>query len=190
MTLELLFVFFKMSLLGFGGGYVIIPLILQEVEIHHWASAAQMADTVAIAAMAPGPVAVNIAVGLGSLLMGLSGVGIAFLGTVIPCLFIVGIVATFFKKANQYIFIRDLLYGLKAVLPGVVFFAGIKLGIQNHMFFAAKKLAVGWNINLGNLYFDLKSLCLIFLILFLLIKTKIHPVLLILFAALAGILIF
>ncbi|XEQ92433.1 hypothetical protein SCACP_12790 [Sporomusa carbonis] len=51
-----------------------IPIMMDEVEANHRASAAEMADTIAIAAMSPGPVAVNALIGFSLLLNGFSGV--------------------------------------------------------------------------------------------------------------------
>ncbi|SFL97900.1 chromate transporter [Pelosinus propionicus] len=190
MSFELLMVFLKLSLLGFGGGYAIIPLVMDEVEAHNWASADKMADTVAIAAMSPGPVAANVAIGLGLLLNGLPGIIAAFAGTTIPCVVVVWAVAAFFKKASSHPVVQDILYGLKSVIPGIIFFAALKMGMQNNMFLASKPITTGWDVIIGSSHFDGKSVIIIGIIMVMLTKTKVHPILLIIASAVAGILMF
>jgi chromate transporter len=190
MGLKLLMVFVKLSLLGFGGGYAIIPLIMDEVESHNWASADEMADTVAIAAMSPGPVALNVSIGLGLLVNGVSGIIAAFAGAIIPCVSLVWAVAVLFKKANNYPLVQDILYGLKSVIPGIIFFAAIKMGMQNNMFLASNSIHNGWDMVLGYWHFDIKSLVILIFTIIMLIKIKAHPIMLIIISAVAGIWMF
>ena len=58
--LELLYVFFKIGLLGFGGGYAMISLIQFEVvDSFHWLTLQEFADILAISQMTPGPISIN-----------------------------------------------------------------------------------------------------------------------------------
>ncbi|MBU4439181.1 MAG: chromate transporter, partial [Firmicutes bacterium] len=58
--------FFKIGLFTFGGGYAMVPLIEYEmVEKHHWIDSKEIIDIIAVAAAAPGVIAVNTATFVG-----------------------------------------------------------------------------------------------------------------------------
>jgi chromate transporter len=187
---NLFLTFSKVSVLGFGGGYAIIPLLMAETDQHHWIVAGQMLDTIAIAAMSPGPVAANAAIGIGLLAAGPWGIIMACLGTLLPCLLLVWCVAVFFQKANQNIVVQNCLYGLKAVIPGIIFYAALKMGIQDQIFFVRIPLSRGWDIFAGQWHFDGQSILLLLLVWFFLTKTKLHPILLLIISAFAGVVFF
>ena len=55
--LQLLWVYLKIGMFGFGGGYAMLSLIQHEiVDIHHWLTPQQFTDVVAISQMTPGPI--------------------------------------------------------------------------------------------------------------------------------------
>ena len=55
--LQLCWVFIKIGILGFGGGYAMLSMIQFEIVEHHaWMTASDFADIVAISQMTPGPV--------------------------------------------------------------------------------------------------------------------------------------
>ena len=59
---RLFYTFFQIGLFGFGGGYGMLSLIQCEVVYHHhWMSAADFTDIVAISQMTPGPIGINSA---------------------------------------------------------------------------------------------------------------------------------
>ena len=60
--LELFYVFFKIGLFGFGGGYAMLSMIQGEVvTAHQWLTTSQFADIVAISQSTPGPIGINSA---------------------------------------------------------------------------------------------------------------------------------
>ncbi|MBR1549057.1 MAG: chromate transporter [Bacteroidales bacterium] len=62
MFLQLISTFLLIGLLTFGGGYAMIALIQDQVVLqHHWLSATQFADILAISQVTPGPVGINTA---------------------------------------------------------------------------------------------------------------------------------
>ena len=69
---ELFFSFMKIGFTSFGG-MSMIPLILEEMQAHHWMSAQELADLVAIAEMTPGPLGINCATFAGTQAAGISG---------------------------------------------------------------------------------------------------------------------
>ena len=64
--LQLLWVYLKIGMFGFGGGYAMLSLIQHEiVDIHHWLTPQQFTDVVAISQMTPGPIGINSATYVG-----------------------------------------------------------------------------------------------------------------------------
>lgn len=83
-----------LSAFTFGGGYVILSLMKETfVEKLGWISKEEMLDMTAIAQSAPGAVAVNAAVVVGFETLGLPGMLVAILGTIIPPLIIISLIS-------------------------------------------------------------------------------------------------
>ena len=59
---QLLCVYLKIGLFGFGGGYAMLSLIQHEVvDKHEWLTRQEFTDVVAISQMTPGPIGINSA---------------------------------------------------------------------------------------------------------------------------------
>ena len=63
---QLILVYLKIGMFGFGGGYAMLSLIQYEVVDHyHWLTLQQFTDVVAISQMTPGPIGINSATYVG-----------------------------------------------------------------------------------------------------------------------------
>lgn len=83
--LELFVTFFKIRLVSFGGGFAMLSLIDREVSAHHWLEAEKFVDVIAVAGIAPGPIATNRAILVGYNVAGIAGAA-ATRGMVLPSL--------------------------------------------------------------------------------------------------------
>ena len=63
--LQLFLSFFKIGLFGFGGGLAVISLIQHEVLAYGWMTEKEFVDIVAISQVTPGPIGVNCATYVG-----------------------------------------------------------------------------------------------------------------------------
>ncbi|MBQ3166437.1 MAG: chromate transporter, partial [Clostridia bacterium] len=61
MLFKLFITFFKIGLFSFGGGYGMLPLMLEETLKNGWLTEAEFVNFLAIAESTPGPIAVNMA---------------------------------------------------------------------------------------------------------------------------------
>lgn len=190
--LTLFFIFFKLSFFSFGGGYVMIPLIEQElINNNIYLAPDKISNIVAIAGMSPGPVAVNASIGFGYEIQGMLGVIFSFMGIVIPSLIIVIISALLFQKIYSSIYFKWAMYGLSPIIVGIILYAAVNMAMKNHMIFSQPSaISTGWYLTLGNYGFELKSILLLVISFLLLVKTKIHPILLIIGGGILGILLF
>ena len=80
--LTLVWTFFKIGIISFGGGWTVVGIIKREVLAQGWLSEQTFSDVVAIAQVTPGPVALNAATLVGFRVSGLLGAIAASLSVV------------------------------------------------------------------------------------------------------------
>ena len=186
-SLYLFYLFAKISLFTFGGGYAMIPLYQNElVETGKMLTPDEFADLVALAQMTPGPVGMNTATYIGYQQFGLTGAIFATFGTLAPSLVLMTLAVTFLTAFKESRFVKALLNGIRPVTigliaAGVIFFANISLftaPIRNLWTGAAETFGLCWQ---G---------CVIFaLVLFLQLKWKLNLFLILLIAVVLGIIL-
>jgi chromate transporter len=194
---KIFLLFVKISVFSFGGGYVAFPIINQANDTYQWMNDTEISNILSIAGMSPGPVAINAAVGLGYNVAGIPGLFAAFLGIAIPCSIIVTIVASFFFKIYKHPAVKNVLYILRSVITGIILYAGIDFAFKNGIFFAGvfeksgTPIIGGWDVVISSVpVFEIKSLLITITAFLLMLKTKIHPILIIVGGGILGIFIF
>lgn len=185
---ELFLTFFKIGLFSFGGGYAMIPLIQNEIERHGWLTASQFAEIIAIAEMTPGPIAVNTATYVGFLNSGILGGLVATAGVTLPSLLLILLLARFFFRFQKKPLNKMIFYGLRPVIVGLVFTAALVIGQTSLFKEAAISLAAWLDLLISHPLQVISpvSLLIFGLTLFLDKKRKVHPLILIGIAGLAG----
>lgn len=115
-TLRTIFItFFKIGLFTFGGGYAMIPLIEYEmVENRHWIDSKEILDIIAVAAAAPGVIAVNTATFVGYRVAGFKGGLAATLGMITPSYVIICTIAIFFQQFKNLEWVGYAFAGIRA----------------------------------------------------------------------------
>ena len=187
--LDLFLTFFKIGAFTFGGGYAMLPLILEDVAAHGWMEETALLDFVAVSESTPGPFAINIATYVGSemgrnfgLWGGFFGSFCATLGVVLPSFIIILIVAQFYEKFKTSFVVKGLLNGLRPAAIGLIGSAVISTALT--VFFPYGFADILKNI----LTLDFFMAIIIFaLALFLILKKKLHPIIVILISAALGI---
>lgn len=116
---------FLLSAFTFGGGFVIVSLMKKKfVEELQWLEESEMLDITAIAQSSPGPIPINASVILGYRMQGVLGSIVAVLGTSIPPIAIISIIAHFYTqfRENQVIAVALTVMraGVAAVITDVV----------------------------------------------------------------------
>lgn len=119
---------FTLSAFTIGGGYVIVPLMRKKfVEELKWIDEEEMLNLVAISQSAPGPIAVNTSIMVGYRLAGVLGAFIATVGTVLPPLIIITIIAKFYAAFKENTLVNGLLLGMRAGVAAVIVVVIIKM---------------------------------------------------------------
>ncbi len=124
--LALLWTFFKIGLVGFGGGYAMLSMIMAESQAFG-VSLAQLADLNALDMVVPGPIAINAATYVGYLAQGLPGAIFSTVGVMLPSFFIVALVMRFLDKYKQNRVMSGLLTGVKPAAVGLIAAAALQI---------------------------------------------------------------
>jgi chromate transporter len=165
--------YLKIGLFGFGGGYAMLSLIQHEVvESRHWLTATEFTDIVAISQMTPGPIGINSATYIGyTVTGGVWGAIVATMAVCLPSFAIVLLIAGSYRKFRSNTYVNDAFKGLRPVVVGLIAAAALLL------------------MNKGN-FIDYKSLIIFGIVFLLTLFTKIHPILLIILAGIAGLFLY
>ena len=131
--LQLLWVFIKIGLLGFGGGYAMLSLIQHEVVDHYaWMTTTEFADMVAISQMTPGPISINLATYVGYTTAGFGGSLLASFALCLPSVIMVYFILRLFMNKKNSALLDNTLKGLKPAIAGLIFAAGMSMiNLQN-----------------------------------------------------------
>lgn len=168
--IDLFFSFAKMGGFTFGGGYAMLPILQREVvEKKKWVTEEELIDYYAIGQCTPGIIAVNTATFIGYKYKGIIGGIIATLGCIFPSLIIITIIAAFLQNYASIPLVAHALSGIRAGVCALMLDAVIKLG---------KKSIV-----------DIATVIIAITVLLFMLFTSVSVVYLVIFAALAGMLI-
>ncbi|MBD9180293.1 MAG: chromate transporter [Odoribacter splanchnicus] len=170
---ELLSVYLKIGLFGFGGGYAMLSLIQFEVvDKHHWLTLQQFTDIVAISQVTPGPIGINSATYIGYTVTGnVWGAILATFAVCLPSFLLVLFISYFFAKFKNNIYVKAAMSGLLPMSVALIAAAALLL------------------MNKEN-FIDYKSLFIFAAAFILTWKYKIHPILMICLAGTAGLLLY
>lgn len=128
--LELLYTFFKIGVVGFGGGYAMLSMIMTESQKFN-VTIQQFADLNALDMVVPGPIAINAATYVGYLDSGIWGSVFATIGVMIPSFIIVWLVLRFITRYRENKIMNGFLSGVKPAAVGLIAAAAatIALGV-------------------------------------------------------------
>ena len=167
---ELFLTFAKVGVMTFGGGMAMLPILQREVvENKGWATDEELTDYFAIGQCTPGVIAVNTATFIGQKRRGILGGIAATLGVVFPSLVIIAALAGVITTFSHLAWVQHAFAGIRVCVCVLIFNAVLKLW----------KGAVK----------DVWGLVIFLVILALSVFTKLSPIIYVLAAAVAGLLI-
>ena len=170
LLVQLFLTFAKMGVMTFGGGYAMLPILQREVvEGKGWATEEELADYFAIGQCTPGIIAVNTATFIGQKQAGVLGGLIATLGVVFPSVVIISLLATVITAFAELEVVKHAFAGIRVCVCVLIFNAVLKLGKQAVV--DSPALIIALAVTLGSFF------------------TKASPVVFVVAAALAGLLI-
>ena len=177
--LELFLTFFKIGLFTFGGGYAMLPLIQKEVLNHGWMEIEEIINFIAVSESTPGPFAINCATYVGMETGGVLGAVCATLGVVLPSFIVILCVARFYKRFKESKIVSSVMTGLRPAVIGLIGSALVSMILTVF-------LPNGFNFG-GIVIPDLLVSLAITVVMTILVFKKVHPIIIIVLSAVAGI---
>src|ERR1051325_411427 len=125
---DLILYFLKLGSLGFGGPVALVGYMHKDlVEERKWMAEEEYREGLALAQLAPGPLAAQLAIYLGYVhyrIVGATLVGIAF---VIPSFFMVLALGFAYVRFNGLPWMQAVFYGIGAAVIGIISIGSYKL---------------------------------------------------------------
>ncbi len=121
----------KLGTIGFGGPVALVGYMYRDlVEQRQWISREDYKDGLALAQLAPGPLAAQLSIYLGYVhyrILGASLVGLAF---ILPSFFMVVILGWLYKLYGGLSWMQAIFYGVGASIIGIIAMSAYKLTIK------------------------------------------------------------
>ena len=184
--LELFWIFFKIGLFTFGGGYAMIPLMKSEIVGRGFIEIELLYDFIGISESTPGPFAINMATFIGMSQHGLLGALVTTIGVALPSFIVILLIASLGAKFLETNGVKRAFLGLKPAVIGLIL--AVSIGLFIHALFP--------HIDLDTLVFDFSNfnwngLIILGIIIFIsLIHKKISPIQIILLSAILGVILY
>lgn len=118
--LQLFIIFFKVGLFGFGGGYAILSLIYQDIQVFGTLTADDFSNLVALSQVTPGPIAINAATFVGMKTAGLLGAIVATTAVSMPSFILIMLAIAFINKFKNNRNVQYILQGIKPATVGLM----------------------------------------------------------------------
>lgn len=126
--LELFYSFFKIGILGFGGGYAILPLIKTIIiDNNGWLTQSEFIDLITISQITPGPILINSSTFIGSKIAGIPGAICATIASVTPSLIIIILLSMLYFKYKNLSVVQTMLKILKPAVVGLIAAASVSI---------------------------------------------------------------
>lgn len=186
--LKLMWSYLKIGLFGFGGGYAMLALIESEIVGNGWITRQMFTDIVAISQMTPGPIGINTATYIGyvapaassvefaSPLWGILGSILCTFVVVLPSALMVIYTSHFIARHKDSIAIKGIFAGLRVVVVGLI--ASAAMLLMNTQNFGTENTEI-----ISSIIICVSAFCLAYF-------AKLHPILVILIAGIAGFIIY
>ena len=125
---ELFYIFAKIGLFTFGGGYAMISIIENIcVERKGWISQDEMMNMTVIAESTPGPIAINCATYVGYKMAGVAGATVATFGMVVPSFVVIFVISKFLDDFLKFTVIAHAFQGIKIAVGLIIFEAAVRM---------------------------------------------------------------
>ena len=120
LLLELFWEFLKIGVFAVGGGMATLPFLYDLGEKTAWYTSAQVLDMLAVSESTPGPIGINMATYVGYTVGGVPGAVLATLGTILPGIILVIVLARFLARFHDNRYVNAAFYGLRPASTGLI----------------------------------------------------------------------
>ena len=181
--LRMCFEFFKTGLFAVGGGLATVPFLKEMSAKYSWFTIEKLTTMLAVSESTPGPIGINMATYVGYEMFGIPGALAATLSLVAPSVIVICIIARMLEKFKDAKVVQGIFTGLRPAVVGFILSAVISIYLLA-LFRVSDYQASGNTLDL----FNWKGIVLFAaLVAFTKWKKDLHPIFMILIAAVCGV---
>jgi chromate transporter len=137
--------FFKLGYAGFGGPVALIGYMYSDLVVDRkWITEEEYKDGLALAQLAPGPLAAQLGIYLGYVHYKILGATLCGLAFVIPSFFMVVVIGIAYKMFGGLPWMQAIFYGVGAAVVGIIIISSYKLTEKSISKFNIKSLIQKW----------------------------------------------
>ncbi|MEO8068237.1 MAG: chromate transporter [Flavobacteriales bacterium] len=142
---ELTKYFLKLGTIGFGGPVALVGYMHRDlVEQRKWISEEEYKEGLALAQLAPGPLAAQVAIYLGYVHHGARGSTLAGLAFVVPSFIMVVLIGMAYVAFGGLPWMQAVFYGVGAAVIGIIVISTYKLTVRSIGTFTLPSFRAGW----------------------------------------------
>ena len=120
--------FLKLGYSGFGGPVALVGYMHRDlVEKNKWISEDEYKEGLALAQLAPGPLAAQLGIYIGFVHYGVLGATLTGLAFVVPSFIMVVVLGIFYKMYGSMPWMQAVFYGVGAAVIGIIAMSSYKL---------------------------------------------------------------
>ncbi|MFD2372126.1 chromate transporter [Brevibacillus sp. GCM10020057] len=138
--------FFRIGILGYGGGPTMIPLVHAEaVQKYKWMTDEEFTDVLAMGNALPGPIATKMAGYIGYKVRGAAGATVAIVAMVLPVLFAMILLLGLIYKLKDSGIVGGMTHGVQPII-------GVMMAVMAYEFFLKswkswiKSRTIAWTV--------------------------------------------
>ncbi|HAH23913.1 MAG TPA: chromate transporter [Prolixibacteraceae bacterium] len=129
---QLILYFFKLGYSGFGGPVALVGYMHRDlVENRQWISEEEYKEGLALAQLAPGPLAAQLGIYLGYVHYGILGASLCGIAFIIPSFVMVVLLGIAYKIYGGLPWMQAVFYGVGAAVIGIIAMSSYKLTIKS-----------------------------------------------------------
>ncbi len=142
---QLVFYFLKLGYAGFGGPVALVGYMQRDlVEKNNWISEEDYKEGLALAQLAPGPLAAQLGIYIGFVDYGVLGATLAGLAFVLPSFVMVVVIGIAYKMFGGLPWMQAVFYGVGAAVIGIIAVSSYKLTMKSVSKFTLEAIRQKW----------------------------------------------
>ena len=142
---QLVLYFFKLGYTGFGGPVALVSYMHRDlVEERKWISEEEYKDGLALAQLAPGPLAAQLGIYLGYVHYRILGATLCGLAFILPSFVMVVVIGIAYKVFGGLPWMQAIFYGVGAAVVGIIAISSYKLTEKSISKFNIKNIIEKW----------------------------------------------
>lgn len=142
---QLVFYFLKLGYSGFGGPVALVGYMHRDlVEQRKWIAEEEYKEGLALAQLAPGPLAAQLGIYIGFVHYGVAGATLAGLAFILPSFVMVVVLGIAYKMYGGLPWMQAVFYGVGAAVIGIIAVSSYKLTIKSVSKFNVKAIRQHW----------------------------------------------